>query len=280
MSYQVAHVASIVIGGVVVTGIENHLVGGNAGVGESGTSGEVEVLESIGMETEDMTPAQRHAYLEERFGPGQADAIERASTAADLADPGSMDISPLDAKSAPVSCDGFTNQSSDSTQISKNFRVGNLSSAVYQRSNAHAIPTSTALGMSRASVICNMHFLCTNTLDPLQAWMTKNTPYTFKIGSGFRNASNGSDHNKGSAVDLHVFKGGKRASREELRLLAIEILTKAKIPFTQFLLEYMGSSSAGWIHIANRNGGGASSLKVGYTLSGNAPYRPNVPKSV
>lgn len=280
MSYQVAHVSSIVIGGVVVTGIENHLVGGTSSVGESGTSGEVEVLESIGMETEDMTPAQRHAYLEERFGPGQADAIERASAAADLADPGSMDVSPLDAKSAPVSCDGFTNESSDSTQISKNFRVGNLSSAVYQRSNAHAIPTSTALGMSRASVICNMHFLCTNTLDPLMEWMTKNTPYTFKIGSGFRNASNGSDHNKGSAVDLHVFKSGKRASREELRLLAIEILTKAKIPFTQFLLEYMGSSSAGWIHIANRNGGGASSLKVGYTLSGNAPYHPNVPKSV
>lgn len=284
MTYPVARVGSIVqVGsqqGKVITGASSHFVdGGGAAAGADGVSPNIAEAESVGMETEDMSDSERRTYLNNRYGPGAADSMIRGAGPSQQ-NPGSLPTHPLNPASAPVSCSGFTNNSPDSTQISKYFTVANFSSAIYEAQNSHNIPTTTALGLSRAQVICNLKFLATNSIDPFSDWLKANTSYNFKIGSGFRNNTNGSDHNIGSASDLHIFDGsGQRISRDSLRQLATTLVNSANIPFTQFLLEYTGGSSFGWIHLANRQTGGPSALKVGYTFTGNAPYFADLPRS-
>lgn len=268
MSHPVAHVDSVVIVdgklGRVLTGASTHFVQG--GGGASG-DGEVALVESVGMETEDMTAAERRAYLDARYGPGSADAYDRA-TSSSSSDPGSEDVSGPDVPSKILGCQGITNSTPDSFKVSRYYTVGMCSSQIYQATNSHAIPNQTAKGMSRADVICNLKHVCTNSIDVLKDWVEKTQPgYSFKIGSGFRNQTNDSDHNVGSAIDLHFFKNGARISRDELRILAGKIVKSANIPYTQFLLEYQGGSSAGWIHIANRRSGN-SALRIGYSMNG------------
>ncbi len=285
MTYPVARVGSIVLvngqQGKVITGASSHYVdGGGAAPGPDGVSPDVATADSVGMETEDMSDSERAAYLNSRFGPGTADSINRASQPSQQT-ANSVSTTPSNAKSAPVACSSFTNDSPDSTQLSPNFTVAMLSNALYQGQNDHTIPSTTALGMSRATVMCNLKYLATNSLELVGPWLAANTPgYTFKIGSGFRNNTNGSDHNKGSAADLHIFDAnGQRLSREALRQLAVKFVNGAQIPYTQFLLEYAGGSSPGWLHVANRATGGNSALRVGYTFVGNSPYYPNLPSS-
>lgn len=283
MGYPVARLNNLVkVGdsiGQIIQGVDNYLVDTGGGVSSDGTSPEVATYESIGMETEEMTAAQKRAYITSKYGAATADALDRA-TSTTITNPGSTPANVLNANSAPVSCSSFTNSSADSTQISKYYTVSDFSSGIYQSANAHEIPTTTALGNSRATIICNLSFLAKNSIDPLKDWMAANTPYTFKIGSGFRNNTNGSDHNIGSAADLHVFQNGQRVSRQTLVQVAQLVVSKAGIPFTQFLLEYEGSSSFGWMHIANRQSGQKSPLLVGYTLTGSGPYPAGFPASV
>jgi hypothetical protein len=284
MSFAVARVGSIVKvdgkTGSVITGASSHFVdGGGAGSGPGGVAPDVLVTEGNSMETEDMTPAERHAYLAQKYGEGTADAIERATTA-NAEDPGSDNVSAPNAQSKDVTCGEFSNSSPDSTKISRYYTVADFSSATYQSSLSHAIPNTTAKNMARADVICNLKFLATNSIDPLKDWLAANGGgLSFKIGSGFRNNTNGSDHNIGSAVDLHFFNGGTRIGRDDLRQIAKKILNSANIPFTQFLLEFQGDSSPGWMHIANRKTGGNSSLRIGYTMTGSSPYHANLPRS-
>lgn len=284
MSYPVARVGSMVkVGaqmGKVITGASSHYVDGGGAVSGDGVSPEVAMAESIGMETEDMTDAEKRNYINNRFGGDSADSLNRASeTNAD--DPGSENVANSTAKSSPVSCDGFTNSSADSTQISRYYTVADFSSAVYQAPLRHTIPNSTAAGLSRAETICNLKHLATNSIDYLRDWVPKNISggYSFKIGSGFRNQSGSSDHNRGAAADLHFFKGGQRASREDLKMIAQKILNGANVPYTQFLLEYQGNDSLGWIHIANRKNGQNSSMRIGYSMDGRN-FNSNLPRSV
>lgn len=283
MSYPVAHVGSVVEVdgklGKVLTGAPAHNVGGSGG-GGAGDGGTVPALvESIGMETEDMTRSERRAYLDARFGNGSADGIERAISSSDT--PTESDtVNAAEVASRVVGCDGITNATANSVKISRYFTVADASNAVYQSALRHTIPSTTANGLSRATTICNLKHVLTNSIDPLKDWVSANVPgVSFRIGSGFRNEGGGSDHNKGSAIDLHFFKGGSRVSRSELRTIAARIVASANIPYTQFLLEYQGGSSMGWIHIANRKSGGNSGMRVGYSMNG-SNFHSGLPRSV
>jgi len=280
MSYAVARVGSIVkVGdktGKVITGASSHFVdGGGAGSGPGGAAPDVLITENIGIETEEMTPAERHAYIASKYGEGTADAMDRA-TQTTVEDPGSEAVSNPTAQSKQVGCDEFTNSTPDSAKVSKYFTVGNFSSGA---ALPHTVPNNTAKGMTRADVLCNIKHLATNSIDPLKDWLTKNG-YTMQIGSAFRNETGKSDHNIGSAADIYVFKGGSRVSREELREVAKNVLNTANLPFTQFLLEFAGNGSLGWMHIANRKSGGNSAMRIGYSLDNSATFHPNLPRSV
>jgi hypothetical protein len=279
MSYPVAYVGSLVsVGGQqgrVITGSPNHLVTG--GGGGSFSPNDAEVTDMIGMETEQMTPAERRQYLNSKFGDGAADAFDRSQPP--VTDPGGQTVNPPLVPSKQVSCSGVTDTTPDSTLISKYYTVANASSAVYQVSLQHEIPAVSAVGLSRSSTICNLKYVLTNSIDPLTDWVAANMQGTsFKIGSGFRNNTGSSDHNIGSAIDLHFFQKGARVSRATLREIALTILNTAKIPFTQFLLEYQGSGSEGWIHVANRQSG-PSAMRVGYSMNGTT-FNAGIPVSV
>lgn len=278
MGYPVAHVGSLVVVGQktgrVITGAPAHNVGG-AGGGAGGISHAVDVFESIGMETEDMTPAQRRAYIEERLGPGTADALERSTdTTVETVEP--TTASGNNTPSTQVGCGDLTNETPDSFRISRYFTVADLSTGIYQVPNRHRIPTTTRKGLSRRDVICNLRHLAVNSLDPLKDWLAANAPgITMKIGSGFRNYNDNSDHSKGSAADLHLFKnnGSTRLTRDEVRAMAVRIYNTSGIPSTQFLLEYQDLGNRGWIHFANIKSGVKHRSPVGYTLNVNAGSR-------
>ena len=263
--------------GKVITGASSHYVdGGGGGAGADGVSPDVEIFEEIGMETEDMEPDERRDYINKKYGEGAADSLDRASkTTAE--DPGSENVANSTAQSKSVSCDGYDDNTPDSTKISRYFTVADLSSGVYQSGLRHTVQANK--GLSKGQIICNLKHLAVNSLDPLRDWISRNaSEYSFKIGSGFRNADGSSDHNVGSAADLHVFKGSQRASREELRKLAVRVMNEANIPFTQFLLEFQGGNSFGWMHVANRKSGQNSSMRIGYSMDG-SNFKSNLPRS-
>lgn len=278
MSYPVAYVGSLVsVGGQqgrVITGSPSHFVTGGGG---SFSPNDTEVADKIGMETEQMTPAERRQYLNQTYGEGAADAYDRAQPPAN--DPGGQQVNPPLIPSKQVSCAGVTDTTPDSTLISKYYTVGQASSQVYEVSCQHEIPTVSAMGLSRSSTICNLKYVLTNSIDLLTDWVPANIPGTsFKIGSGFRNNTGSSDHNIGSAIDLHFFQKGSRVDRATLRQIALQILNQARIPFTQFLLEYQGTGSQGWIHVANRQSG-PSAMRVGYSMNGTT-FSSGIPVSV
>ncbi len=221
------------------------------------------------MEMEDMTEEEKLDYLAGKFGGGAggraaAQSYIRGGEGSSV-DPGSEEALDPNLKSTEVGCQGISNATPDSYKLSPRFTVGSLSSQVYQSALRHSIPNTTAKGLPRNQVICNLRYLAINTLEPAVALFSREG-YSIKIGSGFRNGTNDSDHNKGSAADLHVFKNGSRLTdRAELTRLGRKVY--ASVPTTQLLIEWSGGSSAGWIHCANRRSG-ASSLRVGYSLNG------------
>ena len=268
MGYPVAHVGSVVrVGdkkGTVITGAPAHTVAGQGG-GGSGLTPKQEIFESIGMETEDMSPSERRAYINNRYGAGTADAYERAQSETPAAE--SEEVTPSNAPSATVGCGDIPDNAPNSYRVSPNFTVESFTTGIYQVGNRHPLPARTRLGLSRKDVICNLKFLSNNSLEPLKSWLTRNAPgVTFKIGSGFRNYTTGSDHNKGQAADLHFFQSGSRMSRENLRKMVVRIVNEANIPYTQLILEYEDGESMGWMHLANRRSGN-SNLRLCHTFN-------------
>ena len=247
--------------------------GGGGGSPAPVSLSEAEV-EEVGVETEDMSPEERYSYASDRYGAANANSVVEQTTVQSRSDPGAIATPANTASSATVGCDGVTNSTPDSYAISRSFTVASVSSGAIL---PHRVPNATRLGLSRATVICNMKHLAQNSLEPFKAWLARSFPqYSMRIGSGFRNETNGSDHNRGSAADIYIYNGGSRVSREQIRVVAVRFVG-ANIPFTQFLLEY-NSGSRGWIHLANKKSGVNSGLHVGYSLNNGANFHAGMPR--
>jgi len=216
------------------------------------TDGGSAALDQIDMATEDMTPEEKRAYIAGKFGGGAggaaiADGMMRADGAS------SSENVPYDdpnAKSSMVNCGPYGPQTPYSTKISKYFTVGQLVKT-YQFTEDIGQGNK---GLSRGQIICNLKHLAVNSLDRCVDWLNTNG-YTMRIGSGFRGDQNGSDHNIGSAADMHIFRNGQRV----LDIGTLTQLSKAMIasgiPFTQVLAETKRSRPSAWIHWANRSNG-------------------------
>jgi hypothetical protein len=243
--------------------------------GPGAGGGAATVGEEVAMETEDMSDDEHDAYVTSRFGGGTGGAGIAAGFSRAGGGGGSAtgeEITGPDVSSTNLGCDGITNDTPDNAKISAFYTVSSFSS---RAGLPHTIPATTAKGLTRSTVICNLKHLATNSIDKAKTYI-EGKGYTVQVGSGFRDATNGSDHNIGSAADLWVFHNGARVSRQTLRELALGLINDAKIPFTQMLLEFTPSSQ-GWIHVANRRLGGNSGLRIGFTLSGGAPYSSGLP---
>lgn len=206
------------------------------------------------------------------FGSGaDADAQKRAAEGGldDEADP--IDADENDAQPVPTSCRGIPADAGESYKVSKYFTVASLSS---RAALPHTVPNVTAKGLSRQEIICNMKHLATNCLDPLKDWCKKNG-YTMTIGSGFRNRTNGSDHNIGAAADIYIFKNGSRVTGIGLTRIVKVINEELRLPYTQMIHE-----ANRIIHIACRKSGNSNtrlywSTGYGSPVSGTG-YRHNV----
>lgn len=206
--------------------------------------------DSLSMEMEDMTTGEKQVYLTQRLGSSAAATSFLRSQGEEQTE--EQTFHDPNATSKQLGCDGIKNSTPDSYKVSGRFTVGALSNQVYQPPLRHTIPETTALGMSRADVICNLKHLASNSLDRCMSFL-ESKGYTGRISSGFRNQTNGSDHNRGSASDIHVFHGGERVTDlGTIQSLAKQMI-ESGIPYTQVIAET--SNGSPWIHWANRKSG-------------------------
>lgn len=148
-----------------------------------------------------------------------------------------------------LSCGDIPADAPDSFRLGRNFTVGMLSS---QAPLPHRLPARTRLGIPRATIICRMRHLVTNCLDPLVEGLQQRG-YRVQVSSGFRNNTNGSDHNRGSAADLMIFKNSRRVTGSELSLVVKIINEELRLPFTQMIEE-----ASRLIHVACRPEGNSA----------------------
>lgn len=181
------------------------------------------------------------------FGSGpDAEARLRAAEGALSTDADPMAADANNAVATPTSCRDIPSNAPDSYRLGKHFTVATLSS---RAALPHTIPAQTAKGLTRAHVICNMRHLVVNCLDPLWEHYTAEG-YRVSVSSGFRNATNGSDHNAGAAADLIFHKDGQRLLGADLSRIVKYINEVLKLPYTQMIHE-----ANRIIHIACRPSG-------------------------
>ena len=184
------------------------------------------------------------------FGSGaDADASLRSAEGGLDGDSDHMDADANDARPVPTSCRDIPANAGEGYKVSRHYTVGSLSS---RAALPHTIPSVTRKGLKRQEVICNMRHLATNCLDPLRDWCDANG-YKIVVSSGFRNNTNGSDHNIGSAADLMVYQNGKRIYGRDLSRVVKIINETLKLPYTQMIHE-----ANRIIHIACRRSGNSS----------------------
>jgi uncharacterized Zn-binding protein involved in type VI secretion len=179
-----------------------------------------------------------------------------------------QDSEPTPADSVPVvqatppSCKDIPTNAQDGFRLSQFYNLGELSSraALAPGAGTSSGPVVTNMGLSRETIICNLRHLATNSLDPIARHFGKNN---IRITSGFRQASGGSDHNIGSAVDMQFLENGQKVSGRRLDEIEKYIINKLQIPFTQIIHE-----NNSWLHIACRRSGINSSKRVCWWAGG------------
>lgn len=128
-----------------------------------------------------------------------------------------------------------------SVKLSDNFTLAQMTSGGSRK-------LQDQFGVTADEILCNLVKLSENILEPIRA-----AGIDFTISSAFRRSgdvpasSNKSDHYFGRAVDINV----RGMSSYDA---AVKIYSLVGNITKQFLLEYQGSSAAGWIHLAYDDG--------------------------
>lgn len=144
-----------------------------------------------------------------------------------------------DKTSKPKECGMFdSNNIPPTTQISKYFTIGNLSS----NAAVSKYPIQAQHGLTIPQIACNLKTLAENSLDAIKS----KYPNAF-ITSGFRAGSGTSQHERGEAADIQ-FTGASKSDYYE-----IAKWIKDNVVFDKLLLEYKTTGSGmPWIHISYR----------------------------
>jgi uncharacterized Zn-binding protein involved in type VI secretion len=206
---------------------------------------------------------------------GASPAAQARSRALMAAAGGDQDSEPTPADGAPVTqatpvaCRDIPENAPGSLRISRHFTLADLSSgaACARGGGASSGAVLANRGLSRAEIICNLRHLATNLLDPVADKFGRSSMI---ITSGFRRASNGSDHNIGSACDVQFRFNGKKADGRKLDEIEKIIINTLKLPFTQIIHE-----NNSWLHLACRRNGVNSAKRICWWAGGayNSGYR-------
>lgn len=152
-----------------------------------------------------------------------------------------------------------------SYKLSKNFKIEHLIEPSVILQDVSLPPSIGQAGKTRIytkqEIIANLAALAENICEPLYELLGptsgKFAPMSPKgawcINSGLRNGTNGSDHNKGRAMD---FRFNPKRSFEEMWKLAVDL--EKILPYNQIILEYRrpgakfnpGPGWMNWIHIS------------------------------
>jgi len=126
--------------------------------------------------------------------------------------------------------------------LSANFTVYDLtvgpSVSTYRFSTSFTQP----VGLTQKQILRNMCYHVNTVLEPLLSLYG-----TFSITSGWRNATNNSQHNKGQATDIQYpgFSAKNYWDRAQL--------VKDDVNYDQMILEYGGRNP--WFHLSSNNSG-------------------------
>lgn len=152
-----------------------------------------------------------------------------------------------------------------SYKLSKNFTIGHLVEPSVILQDMMLPPSIGQAGKSRVytkqELVANLAHLAENVCEPLYDLLGptsgKFAPMSPKgawcINSGLRNGTNGSDHNKGRALDMRY---NPKRSFEDMWKLAVQL--EKILPYNQIILEYRkpgakfnpGPGWMNWIHIS------------------------------
>ena len=255
-----ARVGELVVGcnmGVIVTGLPDSQVCNGGGAVTSLSTLRPFPSRTIEFEGQEIT------YTEVDFGTADDDpttddglnimppVVGRPPTAAEQAKSDALDVSPdatafistdtvqsPDTTSAPVSCITVPEPAPDSTQLTPNFTLGQVSSQAV----LSLTPVRAQAGFTYQEVVCNLQAWCQDIGEPLLAQFG-----TFLITSGFRSGSGSSQHHRGQAIDLQF------PSKTNQEVYDISVWIKDTLPYDQLILEYGGNKP--WIHSSfNRAG--------------------------
>jgi uncharacterized Zn-binding protein involved in type VI secretion len=127
-------------------------------------------------------------------------------------------------------------------QLSTNFTVYDLTVGPSVSTYRFLTTTNQPIGLSTKQILQNMCFHAATVLEPLRALYG---PY--EITSGWRNASNNSQHNKGQATDIQY--PGFTAQNYWDRAF----LVRDNVNYDQMILEYGGRNP--WFHLSSNNSG-------------------------
>ena len=165
-----------------------------------------------------------------------------------------------------------------SFKLSKNFTIGHLVEPSVILTDV-TLPPSIGQGggsklYTKQDLIANLAHLAENICEPIYDLLGptsgKFAPMSPKgvwsINSGLRNGNNGSDHNKGRALDMRY---NPKRSFEETWKLAVQL--EKILPYNQIILEYRrpgaksnpGPGWMNWIHISYSAEGNA---KMAFTM--------------
>jgi hypothetical protein len=142
---------------------------------------------------------------------------------------------------AATDCQNIPKPYTSATKLSTNYTIGML---------AGGVPTDKNNTITKEKIICNLHSLAINIIEPLR---TKYMDRGFVINSCFRPGNSKSQHTEGEAVDIGFKPKAGKLSRKEYYDIAVEI-ANSSLPYDQILLEYRGTDQY-WIHISHKSSG-------------------------
>jgi uncharacterized Zn-binding protein involved in type VI secretion len=165
----------------------------------------------------------------------------------------------------PTSCTDIFSMTSftGNFQLSPNFTLAQLTT----NTRVSNYKVRAQLGLSEQNIVCNLRALCLNILEPL---VVRYGRANILINSGFRHGENGSQHNKGEAVDVAFADVNNTAS---INQRAEEV--RSMNNYDQFIFEQNRQIlQSTWYHLSYKSQSNRGSVLT--KRAGNDSYLPGL----
>ena len=180
--------------------------------------------------------------------------------------PINVDCSTVDALPASftwTSVAGSFSAFANSFQLSPNFTLADLTINTAVSHYPFTASPTQASGFTQKVIMKNLCFHAQAILEPMRSRYG-----VFTITSGFRQGSNGSQHNKGQATDIQ-FLNFHGASNTGAQYFARAQDYRDNLDYDQFILEWFANNP--WLHISSNDAGHRRQVLTQTSSTGYAP---------